>query len=181
MFLNVKEENFMINSTSKDLAIILFRALCLYAFIESLNNFAYNMGQLIEYFSPELQIFLIIKLLLQPVFLLIAGIVLWIASPSIASNMLKSADDQVNERVASTDFQIVIFSAIGIYLLIVALSDVAKVLVYYHGLKSFDTIDNVALNTKNSLIASSIIQLILGAWLLFGSRGIVNFLRSFRR
>jgi len=165
------------NLTNKYFAITLFKALSVYLFIRAIEYFVYNLPFLFG--TENHSALVIIQVIAQPMLFLICGFALWCSAPLLASFNGNSSGSDVKAEMSSKNIQIIVFSAIGIFILFNSIPEIIQAAVYY-SIGSF-ALDKQTMTSRNSLVISLIIKIALGLWLLFGSRGIVKIIRSVRR
>ena len=94
----------------------------------------------------------------------------------MASSVSKSAAFENKPDASLADIQTVAFTVVGLFLLATALPEMVNVIVIFFTLW--------VVGSKPTLIHNIIalfLKVGLGLWLLLGSRGFVNFIRSMQR
>jgi hypothetical protein len=104
------------------------------------------------------------------------GLILWFIAPYLANSVFKPSPAEKKSRVPVENFHSVAFSVAGLFLFATSFFQIIEYIVYNIKLSS---------NTEHSplthLIIIAILKIILGVWLILGSKGIVNGIRSLRR
>lgn len=158
--------------TKKEIAVLSFKVLSIYAFIRVIDNVYYTLGSITSTEEGANRLLIIAPQLL----LVLSGILLWYIAPRLASSVFKSSTIENEPNASLSDIQAVAFSVVGIFLLASSIPEIVKIIVIYNTMW--------AVGSKEVLIQAIIvlsIKMILGLWLLLGSRGLVKFIRSTRR
>jgi len=163
--------------TSNDIAKLCFKLLAVYfvmQFIyqaENIGKYFIYSNQIDEYVTARY-----IVAILPAILFFIFGLILWFIAPYLANSVFKPSPAKKRRRVPLENFHSVAFSVAGLFLLATSLSQIVEYIVYNVKLSS---------NTEHSplthLIIIAILKIILGVWLILGSKGIVNGIRSLRR
>ena len=162
-------------STTRNIGLVLFRVLSVYALIRGLDNLSYNL----LVYSSEVEKYpfeRLVQLLGSTVVMLVSGIVLWIVAPSIAALAQKDsiteqeAPFSLNEGLSRT-----VFCAVGLYVLL----DTIPIAIYQmgHTIVLFCTpYKGAGFAVAESIIVlgTSIVKFLLGIWLIGGSRKLVE-------
>ena len=113
--------------------------------------------------------------------LLILAIILWWLSPSLSRIIWKaSVSSKSLSNPTIDEIQIALFSAIGLYILIDSLPHFAQFFILINREASpFQAQKELSLKVKGELITLGF-KFILGLWLLFSSKGLVNLIRKVR-
>jgi len=169
--------------TKQEVAILSFKALGIYALIHAFNglpNLLYSMSK-----SNLFDQFGILNVFSQAVpFILIifSSILLWYCAPLLSSTIFKSRDSEIRIDASLHDVQIMAFSIIGLFVIANALTDITKTTLFNIFLTSFSHDADSEIKTyRNFFIILLATKISFGLWLLLGSRGIVNFIKSMRR
>ena len=157
-----------------DIAILSFKILSIYAVIQ----FIYQFYTFVYYISYEKQLELDQKysLLLSSVpslLMALCAIILWFSAPMFANLIFKNDDNEINSQSSLADIQRVAFSVLGMYLIATSLPAVVEIILVIQ-------MTSEVKNGSGSMVPTIVeilLKGILGVWLLFGSNGIVNFLR----
>ena len=115
---------------------------------------------------------MILEALTPPLVLVIFGIIIWMRADALANTILRD-DEKTEVIVPSYNIHVIVFSSIGLYLLCDFISGAA----YKIGF-SFWSLPPDLVSGDVLLLA---VKLVVGLWLLFGSRGIVNLIMKLRR
>jgi len=161
--------------TKKEIATLSFKVLSLYAFvkaIEQLSTLIYN-----AYRVSEIGVAFFIVYASPVILLALCGGLLWFIAPLLASSISKSTVPQDNSATSLLSIQDVAFSIVGLYMLADSLPRIVRSTIWHF------TSGSVDMGKSSPLfgdIAGSLLQVVIGVWLLFGSRGLVNFIASMR-
>jgi len=159
--------------TKKEIATLSFKLLSLYAILQLIDKLAYIISYLIYGDLSGVKFLNFIAWAVPPFLFLVCGILLWYTASPLASSLFKTAalDDKFNASL--TDVQIVAFSVVGLFVLADSLPNFVRVAVWYS-----TSIEKSALSGDG---AAFLLRSVFGFWLLFGSRGIVNFIHKIRQ
>ena len=163
------------NMTKREIATLSFKVLSLYAFMKAIDKlstliyYAYRLSvtgipNFIIYVAPVLLFFL-------------CGGLLWFLSPLLASSISKSTVPEDNAAASLLSIQAVAFSVVGLYMLADSLPAIVRSTIWHF------TSASLYMGKSSPLlgdIMGSLVQIVLGLWLLFGSRGLVKFINSMR-
>jgi len=115
-----------------------------------------------------------ILLITFPIFI---SLLLWLLSKIIASAVVKDLSAHNTENNANPEhIREVDFSVVGLTLIVYTLS---KLLSWFYWYATFNP-DKYEMPDLVGLGIIVVVNIILGTWLLFGSRGIANFIRKIR-
>lgn len=160
--------------TKKEIASLSFKVLSLYAFIkaiEKLSTLIYYAYQVNEIGVPFFMVYAVPVLLLA-----LCGALLWFLSPVLASSISESAGSGDNPASLSS-IQAVAFSIVGLYMVAASLPGIVRSTIW--------RLTEPASMSKGSPllgdVMGSLVQVVIGLWLLFGSRGLVNLISKMRR
>jgi hypothetical protein len=162
--------------TKNDIAKLCFKLLAVY-FVMQLFYQTENIGKYLLYDNemPEhIRVNYIIEFLPSILFF-ITGFILWFISPNLANSVFKSETDE-DIQVSIENFHTVAFSVTGLFLFASSFSEIVNLFVF-----------NIHLTTPaekypiTHLVIIAALKILLGVWLILGSRGIVNAIRALRR
>jgi hypothetical protein len=158
----------------REIAILSFRVLSFYALIEAIGKLSNVIYYILQGISEETFVMNVLLQSIPLILLTLCGILLWYIAPLLATSIFKSTIQEKETKISSVDIQIIAFSVVGLCLLATALPNVAEfVLVFYSFLVT-------PISESNTILFHSIIlfvlKIILGLWLLFDSRRIVNYI-----
>jgi hypothetical protein len=163
--------------TNNDIAKLSFKLLAVYfvmrIFYETSNILNYL------YFNVKMRDFEktnFIVAILPSTLICLAGIILWYIAPNLANSIFKPKPDETNSPVTVEDFHGVAFSVAGLYLLTMSLSAIVEFVVY-----QLEMVKTQGSSPLTSLIIIAILKIVIGLWLILGSKGIVNVIRRLRR
>jgi len=164
--------------TKKEIATLSFKVMSVYAIIQATAQVPSTLYFMSTNDLSGIGMLTFVSVALEPLSWILCGLVLWFAAPLLASLIFKST---VSESVSDTsikDIQITAFSLAGLYLLASILPELLKSLTMHYAMNAYSVRGESPLT---GTIIISVLQIILGLWLLLGSRGLVNFIRSTRR
>ncbi len=113
--------------------------------------------------------------------LLLAALLLWIFPLTIAAKLLpRSRRTESAGALSATEIQAVAFSILGLWVLTTAVPDIFYWITYVYVMKN-GGVDNSAFSPNLSgRIGATVVELVIGIWLLFGARGLTGLLRLAR-
>ena len=159
----------------KDIIILAVRISAIAFFVYGVQRLGDSYFFLNRFLEDEGSIPIIYILLIT--FPIIISLLLWLLSKKIASVVVKDLSTHTGEIKASSEqIREVAFSVVGLTLLVYTFS---KLLFWIHWYASF----NPDKHQEPDLVGLGIVvvvNLILGTWLLLGSRGIANFISRIR-
>lgn len=166
--------------TRRDIAILSFKVLSLYAFIKAIDKLPdviYYIFNSENFFNQTVLLnFLLISV---PLLLLtLCALLLWFAAPLMASKVFKSKIPEEKTDVSFADAQAIAFSIAGLLVLAIALPDLVKAAVMHY------TIVTQSVRGESPLAGTIVVllfQIVFGFWLLLGSEGITAFMRSLKK
>jgi len=168
-----------IHMVKRDVAIILFKALSIYLFTMAIEYFADRFSNIFRY--DNITNAIIIQAIIPTIILLVGGlIILWLA-PLFASSIFKSAKPNEKWEFTSYGIQVIAFSTIGLYILVNTLPDLVDTIVSHYMSGFLYWADKETITMIHCYLLSYILKILLGVWLLVGSRGIVKFVNAMRR
>jgi hypothetical protein len=103
---------------------------------------------------------------------------LWFIASSLALRIFKSAESESIADTSIQSIQITAFSIAGLYLVASVLPELLKSVAMDYSMRAY-AVHGASPLTGTIII--SVLQIVFGLWLLLGSRGLVNFIRSTRR
>jgi len=163
--------------TKKEIATLSFKLLSLYAILQLIDKLGYIISYLMYGDLSGANFMNFISWAVPPVLFLICGILLWYTAAPLAGSLFKAtgSNENSNSNASLIDIQIVAFSVVGLFVLAESFPNFMRLVVWYYLAneiqKSPLTGDGVAF----------LLQSVFGFWLLFGSRGIVNFIHRIRQ
>jgi hypothetical protein len=166
------------NMTKREIAILSFKVLSLYAFIRVIDNLPYTLYSMYGNGAKNPIIPNILITAIPPLLLVLCSALLWYMAPFLASSVYRSATFENEPNGSLPDIQAVAFTVVGLFLLASALPEIVSLIVIYYTMWAAD------IGGKHALIRSIIVLLLkigLGLWLLLGSHGLVKFIRSMQR
>jgi hypothetical protein len=162
--------------TKNDIAKLCFKLLAIYfvmqIFYQCENIFAYL------FYSNEMQEYQkanFINAILPPILFVIFGIILWFLAPKLANSVFKPEPEDTKSKVPVENFHSVALSVAGLYLLMISLSAIIEFVVFNPKFAASGQ------DSLNSWIIIAGLKIVIGIWLILGSKGIVNAIRSLRR
>jgi hypothetical protein len=114
-------------------------------------------------------------------FSIIAAILLWHFPLTVATKIIPDIKSK-NKAPAlnAAEIEVVAFSVMGLWVLATAIPDVFYWAIFVLRLKSIE-LANVTLADSIGNIIATAVELVIGVWLLFGSRGILGLIRGLRK
>ena len=165
--------------TKKEIATLSFKVLSLYAFIKAIDKLSTLINYMYKYRLSEVGILNFMIFAAPALLLFLCGGLLWFIAPMLASSISKSKTVSEDNAAASLlSIQAVAFSIVGLYMVANSLPAIVRSTIWH-----FTTASN-SMGESSPLVGDimgSLVQIVLGLWLLFGSRGLVNFINSIRR
>jgi len=162
--------------TSNDIAKLCFKLLAVYfvmqLFYQAENIVTYLLykNEMLEYVKANY-----IAAISPSILFLLFGLILWFIAPYLANSVFKPKPAEKKRRVPIENFHSVAFSVAGLFLFAMSLSGIVEYIVY--DIQAAST----GKHPLSHLIIIAIIKMVLGVWLILGSKGIVNGIRSLRR
>lgn len=168
-------------ATKRDIAIILFRLLSIYSFIVAADMLADNVTKLFNENYSSVQ--LLLRTTMPSALMMISGLMIWYISPALAARLSRDLTQDKNHVFSIHEMQEVAFSTIGLFILVNALPDlIYQLAVYYRVVLHLSDVKSSSLSLAGNLYLISLaIKLLLGIWLLIGSRRIVKIVSAMRR
>jgi len=163
--------------TSNDIAKLCFKLLAVY-FVMQLFYQAENIGKYFLYSNQidEYATARYIVAILPSILFFIFGLILWFIAPYLANSIFKPSPAEKKKRVPVENFHSVAFSVAGLFLFATSIFQIVEYIVY--DIKMANATGN---NSLSHLIIIAIIKMVLGVWLILGSKGIVNGILALRR
>ncbi len=164
--------------TKRDIVNLLLKAFSIYSFLMALQNIPYLINDLLYLQEPVFP--KILQIVMPTCTMLLAGIILWIMSSRCTKLILGYEATEATVDASIQDIQVIAFCLGGFYLLARAIPDLIQntftiAWLFLQGGQG-GKIENVA-----PVFLSSIVHLCIGAWLLFGAKGIVVFIKKIRK
>ncbi len=164
--------------TKRETAVLSFKVMSVYAIIKAIAK----VPDILYFISANdltgLSMLAFVSMALQPLSLVLCGLVLWYIAPLLASFIFKSTVSEDKSDTSPESIQATAFSIAGLFLLGSVLPDLLKSATMHYAIVAYSVQGRSPLT---GTIIISVLQIVLGLWLLLGSRGLVNFIRSMRR
>jgi hypothetical protein len=160
--------------TKREIANLSFKVLSLYAVIKAIDKLSSLISYMYQYSHTDLGVLDYMIFTAPVILLLLCGGILWFIAPLLASSISKSTVSEDNSNASLLSIQMVAFSVIGLYMLVDSLPALVQATIWYFivtGKRYQFAVD----------IIGSLVKIGLSLWLLFGSRGLINFINSMRR
>jgi hypothetical protein len=171
----------MKKQAKKEFAVTMFKVLSIYSFIQALYIIAEKLPYPYWKGNYEDKFFVAIKASAPALLLIAFGLIIWGLSDLIASSLFKSEDSNEVDSIAPVEIHIIAFSSVGLYLLCESIPHIFKIIMFYYHIKEATiSVGPGLLVEEYSLMAYAITKLLIGLWLLLGSRGIVKVIRNTR-
>jgi len=161
--------------TKREIAVLSFKVLSLYAFIEAIDKSNYILYYL--YYKDQMGLdkkFDIALTSVPPLLSAICGIGLWFAAPLLAKSIFKSEVPEDGTQASLVNVQTTAFSVVGLFLLATGFPNLVNVVLIILTSTSIQGSSRVMIHN----IVGFVLKIALGLWLLLGSRGLVKFIRS---
>lgn len=173
----------VMSMSGRYLAVLLCKVLAIYVFIWAIN-YTGIIGMLPVSFAhagTREMLYTALSFLVPFVLLAVLGVFLWIRAEYMSHRMVGAHSEDV-KAAGAEDVQAIAFSAVGVLALSDALPKFVQQLFSIIAMSQTQMFSLEGMYISNmSGIAGSVVKLILGFWLFFGSRGIVHLLRSLRK
>jgi len=164
--------------TKKEIATLSFKLLSLYAILQLIDKLGYIISYLLYGDRSGAKFLNFIIWAVPPLLFLICGILLWYTASPLASSLFKSTGSNDKFNASLIEVQIVAFSVVGLFVLAESFPNFVRIVVWYYSGTSITPIQKSPLAGDGTAF---LLRSAFGFWLLFGSRGLVNFIRSLRR
>ena len=164
--------------TANQVARLCFKILAVYYIMQLFYESDYIVKYLL--YRDEMQGHVqanFIARILPSILFFISGFVLWFTAPSLANLVFKQKPDQEKIQVSLEGFQAVVFSVAGLFLFATSFSEIVEYIVVYGTFPSHTESKSGFLH----LIIIASLKIVLGLWLILGSKGIVNGIRFLNR
>jgi len=111
----------------------------------------------------------------------LAAVLLWMFPLTIAAKLIPDIKKQEPPKaIDSAEIEVVAFSILGLWVLANAIQDAFHWATYVYIIKNSVT-PKVELTPENiGNIVATVVELVIGLWILFGSKGVIGFLRRMR-
>lgn len=163
--------------TKKEIATLSFKVLSLYAFIKAIDKLSSLINYMYKYSLSEVGVSNFIIFAAPMLLLFLFGGLLWFIAPLLAFIISRSTVLEDDSAASLLSIQTVAFSVVGLYMLADSLPALVRSTIWHF------TSDSHSMGASSPLIGDiigSLVQIGLGLWLLLGSRGLVNLIRSMR-
>jgi hypothetical protein len=159
---------------ARDIGTLSFKVLSIYALINGVDSLLYAFRYAREGDSVN-----VLLNLSPPTSLIAGGILLWFAAQRLSLSIFKPGEfENSTKEISTADLQSIAFSIVGIYILSTALRSALELAALLYGHVRAPVGVEVSVGAASVYFLS---KAILGLWLLLGSRGLVNFIRSMKR
>lgn len=156
-------------------------AVRLFAIFLGLYTLRYVGGILRYTVEPSLSNVSVTFLFLPALILALVAILLWFFPLTVATKIIPSI--KTSSAPTSLDaggIEVIAFSVMGLWVLTTAIPDAFHWITFVYLAKSVN-VGNSELSPENiGYIVSTIVELVIGFWLLFGSRGLLGIIRRAR-
>ena len=115
-------------------------------------------------------------------FPILAAILLWFFPLTVATKIVPNIKKEIKaSSLNASEIEAVAFSVMGLWVLTFAIPDVFYWVTFAFLLKNIE-VGNLHLTPDNvASIVTTVVELVIGFWLLLGSRGILGIVRRFRQ
>lgn len=159
----------------KEIAVLSFKVLSLYAFIKAIDKLTDIFYYIFQNKNMHDNTTVNILIISGPLLLLaLCGLLLWYTAPLLSNSIFKSIVPENKTDASLANIQMIAFSTIGLFILATGLPDLVNVVLVI----VTSTLIEGGINSMIHIVIVLILKNSLGLWLLFGSRSIVNFVRS---
>lgn len=163
--------------TNNDIAKLSFKLLAVYFFMQLF----YQSANIVQYllYSNEMQKYVkadFITSIFPSILFFLFGIILWFIAPILANSIFKPKSDEEQIQVSTENYHSIAFSVAGLFLFASSFPEIVNFIVFNIHLTA-----SAEKYPLTHLIIIAALKIILGVWLIIGSRGLVNFIRSTRR
>jgi hypothetical protein len=163
---------------NKEVATLSFKVVSLYAIIRAIDNLP-DIPYFISRDDLRGMTSLNYIMAAAPSLLLgLCGLFLWCAAPLLALSIFKATAFESKSVVSLEDITRVAFSVVGLFMLATALPDLVNVALMYYTVATHSVQGGSPLLQTLTVL---LVKVILGFWLLLGSRSLVNLIRSMHR
>lgn len=168
----------------RDLAFMAIRILSIYLFVLGLNHLMNILEfalptymQVIESETTYTEVFFVIGI--PAIILLVSSVVLWFAADKLSRFLIpKGSSDPAGIHVQSKEIEGFVLSVIGLVLVVLSFSSLARIILNDINLMNQDLVSN-RMGYIYSLI-EQVIRFLLGLMLMFKAEGFAHMLRKMR-
>lgn len=168
--------------TSRAIALLAFKVLGLLAVLLAIGPGAKVLPTMVvnwPYDSEGGSLLLLVTSLLAPIVLpLVLGGALWFGADALAQKLFTDLDTATPPSFEA--LQDLAFSVVGLFILGVAIPDLTKLAYYYWQLSAPGGVQIGSDIERRGALIETLVQIVIGFWLLFGASGIANLLRKAR-
>ena len=156
--------------TKKEIAILSYKVLSLYAFLKVIDKLAYIIRFISQYDPSRLNT---IEVAIPLLCMLLCSVLLWFTAPLLASTIFSKTESVDKTAASLMDIQMAAFSVVGLFVLANSLPFFVRAALWYF-------MGSFKVKELAGDVIAFLLQIGLGFWLLFGSRGIVNYIHAMR-
>lgn len=168
--------------TSRNIAVLAFKVLALLAVLMAIGPGARVLPTMVvnwPYDSQGGSLLLLVASLLAPIVLpLVLGGALWYRADALAQRLFTEPSTATPPSIEA--LQVLAFSVIGLFILGLAIPDLTKLAYYYWQLSTPGGVQIGGDIERRAALIETLVQVVLGFWLLFGATGVANLLRKVR-
>lgn len=160
----------------KAAAYLSVKILAIYTFIKFATylQVGFSIRDIVMVSTDKLDLFIQLILMLAPVLLLLfISMCLWLYTDEISQRMVKNLTISTQVSVNYQHLQSIAFSVVGAVILADALPMLVSAIMHYAMFESRKVDQLISIGSQG-------IKLLIGAWFLFGSQGIVGLIKSLR-
>ncbi len=161
-------------AAKRDIAVILFRGLSIYTLVLAVSYISYGFFRLSDEAKLSIHHFLLGSLL-PFVLLVICGILIWFISPFLATRLAKDLSGNSNFPFTLSEMQDVVFSTIGVYIIVSAIPDIVSQIAVMNKFSFFES------KMVIFYFISMMLKPILGIIIILRSKGLVKLLHAIRQ
>jgi hypothetical protein len=169
--------------TNRDAGLLTFRALSIFALLRGLEQTERIVRAWPRTWPEQVRLLwqlIIYSQLFAPMMLIIIfSLILWKIAPRLSNRMFTNAQNTNDSAVALKDIEALVFSGIGLYLLVDTIPNLVQTF-YATYASSFSQLDVSTQMQVNILRLGTILKLAVGFWLLLGAKGLSNIVSKIR-
>ena len=163
----------------REIAVLSFKVLSFYALIQAIGKLSDVIYHILEGIPDGTFAGNLLLKSIPPTLLTLCSILLWYFAPLLATNIFKSTMQEDKTEISSVDIPMIAFSVVGLCLLATALPNVADLVLVLYSFVGTPIVEINSIVIYNIFVL--LLKVILGLWLLFDSRRIVNYVYQKRR
>jgi len=167
--------------TKRDIATLSFKVLSIYALIRAIDKLSDIFYINFQGYDNKTIILNLALISVPLILLVICSLLLWFFAPLLANSIFKSIIPEDKSDASLENIQRIAFSIVGLYLIASGLPELVNMVTIFVTPLMTSVPVRGGLSPMINLSIVFILKIALGLWLLLGSRGLINFIRSTRR